>query len=334
MFFGGQFFSLVGTWIDTVAQSWLVYRLTGSSVSLGAIGFTSQIPLFLLAPLGGIVADRYNRHSVIVTTQIASMAVAAALAAVTFSGHVRIWHMFVLAGTLGIVNAFDVPARQAFLSQLVPPEGLMNAIALNSSMFNATRIVGPAIAGILVAQVGEAWCFSINALSYIAVLAGLFRMKLPPREQAARQNSPLADVIEGFRFVWANRPIRALLALIAVISLTGLPFWILMPVFADRVLHGGPKTLGWLMGSSGVGALAGALLLASRKNLTGLGKWVPLSAGAFAAALVAFALSRTVWLSMLTLVAIGFTMMIQMGASNTLIQSMAPDRLRGRVMSV
>ena len=334
MFFGGQFFSLIGTWMDTVAQSWLVYRLTGSSAALGGIGFTSQIPVFLLSPLGGIIADRYNRHSVIVITQIASMAVAATLAAVTFSGHVRIWQMYLLAGILGIVNAFDIPARQAFLSQLVPTEDLMNAIALNSSMFNASRIVGPAIAGMLVAHVGEAWCFSINAVSYIAVLAGLFRMNLLPRELAAQQNSPLMDVIEGFRFVWASRPIRALLALIAIISLAGLPFAVLMPVFADRVLHGGPKTLGWLMGASGVGALAGALLLASRQSLTGLGKWVPLSAAAFAAALVVFAFSRTVWLSMLTLVVIGFSMMIEMGASNTLIQSIAPDRLRGRVMSV
>ncbi len=334
LFFTGQLISLIGTWMQNVAQAWLVYRITGSSVLLGAIGFSTQIPIFLMSPAGGIVADRYRRHRVVIATQTASMLLAFALAALTLSGKVQIWHIFVLSSLLGVVNAFDIPARQSFIVEMVGRADLMNAIALNSSMFNASRVLGPAIAGILVASIGEGWCFFANAVSYIAVLVGLFLMHVPPHKEAHAPGSPLAHVIEGFRFVTQNPPVHALLILLGVVSLTGMPYAVLMPIFADRVLHGGAATLGWLMGASGVGALAAALLLASRQTLEGLGRWIAVSAIGFGTGLGIFSLSRTFWLSSGILALMGFALMIQMGSSNTLIQSMVPDRLRGRVMAV
>lgn len=334
LFFAGQLISLVGTWMQNVAQSWLVYRLTGSSVLLGAVGFAGQILVFLLSPAGGIVADRYSRHRVVIATQTASMLLAFVLAFLTLTGRVQIWHIFVLAAALGAVNAFDIPGRQAFIVDMVGRTDLMNAIALNSSMFNASRVVGPAVAGLLVASIGEGWCFFANAVSYIAVIAGLLFMHVTRHEQVAQPGSPLSHLAEGFRFVLHNTPVHALLALLGVVSLTGMPYAVLMPIFADRILHGGAAALGWLMGASGIGALAGALLLASRKTLKGLGLWVAVSAVGFGLGLTLFSLSRTFWVSAAILVPVGFAMMIEMGSSNTLIQSMVPDRLRGRVMSV
>jgi MFS family permease len=334
LFFSGQLISLIGTWMQNVAQAWLVYRLTGSSVLLGAIGFAGQIPVFLMSPLGGIVADRYSRHRVVIATQTASMVLAFALAAVTLSGSVKIWHIFALSALLGVVNAFDIPARQSFIVDMVGKADLMNAIALNSSMFNASRVVGPAIAGILVANIGEGWCFFANAVSYIAVIAGLLLMNVPRHVHVEQPGSPLSHVAEGFRFVSRNPPVYVLLMLLGIVSLTGMPYAVLMPIFADRILHGGAAGLGWLMGASGVGALAGALLLASRQTVRGLGAWVAVSAVGFGVGLIAFGFSRVFWLSAAILLPVGFTMMIEMGSSNTLIQSMTPDRLRGRVMSV
>ena len=280
------------------------------------------------------MADRYSRHRLVIATQTASMLLAFALAALTLSGTVRIWHIFVLSALLGVVNAFDIPARQAFIVGLVAKPDLINAIALNSSMFNASRVVGPAIAGILVAGIGEGWCFFANGASYIAVIAGLLLMRVPRHQPAAQPGSPLSRMAEGFRFVIRHPPIHALLMLLGVVSFTGMPYAVLMPIFADRILHGGARALGWLMGSTGIGALAGALMLASRRDLKGLGRWVAFAALGFGAGLVAFSLSRIFWLSAAILALCGFAMMIQMGSSNTLIQSMSPDRLRGRVMSV
>jgi MFS family permease len=334
LFLGGQLISLIGTWMQSVAQSWLVYRLTGSPALLGAVGFAGQIPIFLVAPLGGIVADRYNRRRVVIATQAASMVLAFALAALTLTGTVQIWHIFVLAALMGCVNAFDIPARQAFVVEMVGRADLMNAIALNSSMFNASRVAGPAIAGILVAAVGEGWCFFGNAVSYIAVLAGLLAMRVEARASAEPHASPWLAIREGFQFVAANPPVYAVLGLLGVVSLTGMPYAVLMPIFADRILHGGAQALGWLMGAAGAGAFLGALILASRQTLKGLGRWAAVSSFCFGAMLTAFASSRSLSLSGLILVAVGFSMMVEMGASNTLIQSMAPDRLRGRVMSV
>jgi len=334
LFFGGQLISLIGTWMQSVAQAWLVYRLTGSSVLLGAVGFAAQIPVFVLAPVGGIVADRYDRRPIVVATQTSAMLLAFAMAALTLSGLVRIWHIFILAALLGATNSFDIPARQAFMVEMVGKQDLMNGIALNSSMFNASRVIGPAVAGLLVAGVGEGWCFFINGVSFMAVIAGLLAMRVKPREKGDQAGSPLARVVEGFRFVLRNPPVHAILALLGVVSVTGMPYTVLLPIFAGRILHGGARALGGLSAAAGIGALGGALLLAGRKDLRGLNRWVAASALGFGASLVAFSASRRLWLSAAILAAVGFSMMIEMGSSNTLIQSMVPDHLRGRVMSV
>ena len=333
LFFSGQLISLIGTWMQNIAQAWLVYRITGSMVQLGGISFCSQIPIFLLSPAGGIVADRYSRHRIVITTQTLSMLLALVLSVLTLTNTVKIWHIYVLAGMLGAVNAFDIPARQAFIVDMVAKQDLMNAIALNSSMFNASRVVGPAIAGILVAWIGEGWCFFANGISYIAVIVGLLLMHVERHEHVDR-GSPVANLVEGFRFVFQNRAIHALLILVGIASITGTPFQVLMPVFADRILHGGPKALGWLTGCTGMGALFAAVLLASRRTLKGLSVWVASAATAFAIGLIIFSSLRTFVLSAAILVPVGFAVMLQMGSTNTLIQSMVPDQLRGRVMSV
>jgi MFS family permease len=334
LFVSGQLISLVGTWMQMVAQSWLIYRLTGSAALLGLLGFAGQIPVFVLAPFGGVIADRVNRHRVLVTTQSAMMALAAALAALTLSGAVQVWHLFLLAWLLGIANAFDIPARQAFVVEIVEREDLMNAIALNSSMVNGARVVGPAVAGLVVAAVGEGWCFLLNALSYVAVIGALLLMRLEPRLRPAPALSAWASIVEGFAFSWRTAPVRALLLLLGLVSLMGMPYSVLMPIFADRILDGGPNAYGLLMSASGVGALAGAATLTVRRRIRGLGRWVALSAAGFGVSLIAFSFSRSLWVSALLLVPAGFCMMVEMAASNTLIQSMVPDRLRGRVMAV
>lgn len=326
--------SLVGTWMDTVAEAWLVYRLTGSSFLLGTVTFAGQIPVFLLAPLSGMVADRLNRRKIVIATQVASMILAAILATLTLTKRVTVMQVIVLAALMGVVNAFDIPARQSFLVEMVGREDLMNAIALNSSMFNGARIIGPAIAGILVASIGEGWCFFANSVSYIAVIAGLLLMRVPHRPPPAISASPMEHMAEGFRFVRNTAPIRALLLLIGVVSLVAMPYSVLMPVFAAKILHGNARTLGILMGATGVGAMSGALLLASRRGVGGLGRWVPIACGAFGTALILFSFSRWWPLSAMLLVGVGFAMMTQMSASNTLVQAMVPDRLRGRTMAV
>jgi MFS family permease len=334
LFFFGQLISLTGTWMQSVAQSWLIYRMTGSAVLLGLVGFASQIPVFLLAPVGGAVADRYRRHRILVTTQTIAMLLAFVLAFLTLSGRIEEWHIFALASLLGITNAFDIPARQAFVADMVGREDLLNAIALNSSMVNGARVVGPAVAGILVAAVGEGWCFFANAVSYVAVIASLLMMKLASARRAPAGVSALASIAEGFRFVTHKAPVRALLLLLGLISLMGMPYAVLMPIFADQILHGGASGLGLLMGASGVGALAGALSLAARNGLRGLGRWVAFSSAGFGASVILFSLSRSFWLSAALLLPVGFSMMIEMASSNTLIQAMVPDALRGRVMAV
>ncbi|HXM61082.1 MAG TPA: MFS transporter [Terriglobales bacterium] len=334
LFFSGQLISLIGTWMQSMAQAWLVYRITGSSLLLGSVGFASQFPVFLVAPLGGIVADRHNRQRVVIATQIASMILALILALLTLTGRVQIWHIFVLAALLGVVNAFDIPGRQAFLVDMVGKEDLMNAIALNSSMFNGARIIGPAIAGILVAKLGEGWCFFANGVSYIAVIIGLLMMRVQRPARRAPAASPWAHIIEGFRFVQQTAPIRAILFLLGLVSLVAMPYTILMPIFADQILHGGAQGLGILMGATGIGALLGALTLASRSGVHGLGRWVAFSCAGFGVSLILFSLSRNFWLSVVFLLPVGFGMMLQMSASNTLIQAMVPDHLRGRVMAV
>jgi MFS family permease len=334
-FFSGQLISLIGTWMQSVAQSWLVYRLTGSALLLGSVGFASQIPVFLFAPLGGIAADRYNRRQIVIGTQIASMLLAFILAVLTLSHWIdnRIWMIFVLAASLGIVNAFDIPGRQSFLVDMVGKDDLMNAIALNSSMFNGARVIGPAVAGILVAKIGEGWCFFANAVSYIAVIIGLLMMRVHSPARVS-MGSPLEHMMEGFRFVERTAPIRALLLLLGIVSLVGMPYVVLMPIFADQILHGGARGLGILMGATGVGALLGALTLAFRSGVKGLGRLVAWCCAGFGSSLIVFSLSHRFWISVILLLPVGYAMMLQMACSNTLIQVMVPDALRGRVMAV
>lgn len=348
LFFSGQLISLIGTWMQTVAQSWLVYRLTGSGLKLGAVGFASQIPVFLFAPIGGIVADRSNRKHVVIATQVASMVLAFVLAAITLTHRVQVWHVFVLAALLGVVNAFDIPGRQSFLVDMVGKEDLMNAIALNSSMFNGARVIGPAVAGVLVARLGEGWCFFANAVSYIAVIAGLMLMNVHAPARVSAKTSPWEHILEGFQFVNRTAPIRALMVLLGLVSVTGMPYVVLMPIFADKILHSGGQEfasligshdlgavrLGILMGAAGVGALLGALTLAVRSGVKGLGTWVSVCCAGFGVSLMLFAFSKSFWLSVLLLLPVGYFIMLQMASSNTLIQVMVPDALRGRTMAV
>ena len=334
LFFSGQLISLIGTWMQSIAESWLVYRKTGSALLLGATAFASQIPVFVVAPLGGIVADRFNRQRVVIGTQISSMILALVFAILTLTGLIQVWHIFVLAALLGVVNAFDIPARQSFLVDMVGKEDLMNAIALNSTMFNGARIIGPSIAGILVARIGEGWCFLANGLSYIAVISGLSMMRVTKPARLAAHGPALAHLIEGYRFARHTAPIRSLLLLLGLVSLVAMPYTVLMPVFADQILHGGARGLGILMGATGVGAMFGALTLATRSGVLGLGRWVAFSCGGFGFFLAAFSFSHHFWLSAALLLPVGFCMMLGMSSSNTLIQAMTPDHLRGRVMAM
>jgi MFS family permease len=320
--------------MQSLAQSWLIYRLTGSAVLLGFVAFAGQFPVFLFATVGGVFADRHNRHRILVATQTISMLLAFVLAALTLTHRVQVWHVFVLAALLGLVNAFDIPTRQAFVVKMVGREDLINAIALNSSMFNGARIIGPAIAGVLVAAVGEGWCFFVNGVSYLAVIVGLLLMKIKVQERLHLPGSTFARIIEGFGYVGRTGPVRSLLSLLGLVSLLGLPYMVLMPIFADQILHGGARGLGLLVGASGIGAFIGALSLAARSGARGLGRLVAVSAAGFGASLILFSLSRSFWLSAALLMPVGFCMIVEMAASNTLIQTLVPDSLRGRVMAV
>lgn len=334
LFFSGQFISLVGTWMQQTAQSWLVYRLTGSSLSLGLVGFAGQFPVFLLAIFGGVMADRLNRRSVLVGTQAASLLQAALLAWLTLAGHIQVWQVMVLASCLGVVNAVDIPTRQSFIVELVGKEDLHNAIALNSSMFNSARILGPSVAGVLLAVVGEGWCFGLNALSFLAVIVCLLLMGVPARPAPTKRGSLVEHLREGFGYAWRTREVRTILLLLAVSSVIGMSYVVLMPVFAEEVLHSGPRGLGMLMAATGCGSLCGALLLAARAECKGIGRFAYFGMLCFGASLVLFAQSRFFWLSALLLVPVGFSMIVSMAAANTMLQTLCPDELRGRVMAL
>jgi MFS family permease len=335
LFFSGQSISLIGTWMTRIATSWLVYRLTGSALLLGVVGFAGQIPSFLLAPFAGVLVDRWNRHRLLIATQVLALLQSLALAILALSGIVQIWHVILLSVFQGLINAFDMPARQAFVVEMVEKrEDLANAIALNSSMVNAARLLGPSIGGIIIAAVGEGWCFMLDAISYLAVIASLMAMKITPRmTKQIKEAKMLQQLSEGWKYASGFAPIRKVLLLLALVSLVGMPYTVLMPVFANEILHGGPNTLGLLMAASGVGALAGAMLLAARKSVLGLGKFIPLMAGAFGAGLIAFSFSRALWLSLLLMVVTGLGFMVQMAASNTVLQTIVEEDKRGRVMS-
>jgi len=333
LFFGGQLISLIGTWMQNIAQAWLVYRLSHSAWQLGLIGFAGQIPIFLFAPIAGVVADRVNRRHLIIATQSLSILPAVVLAVATFSGHASVALIFAMALFLGTVNAFDIPGRQSFLIEMVTREDLMNAIALNSSMFNGARLVGPAIAGLLVAWVGEAWCFSLNAVSYLAVIAGLWAMRMPTQQRDDKRTSMVRHFRDGFRYVREVGPISALLLLLGVVSLTTMPYTVLMPIFADQIFHSGVRGMGTLMGFSGAGALTGALLLAAKRTVRGLGRVIAISSLGVGSGLIGFGFSHRFSLSLALLFAVGLLTMVETAACNTLLQTMVSDAFRGRVMS-
>ncbi|MEK6407407.1 MAG: MFS transporter [Acidobacteriota bacterium] len=333
IYYFGMLVSFTGTWMQSVAQSWLIYRLTGSAWLLGLVGFAGQVPVFLLAPLGGVMADRHSRHRIVIITQTLAMLQAFALAALTIGGLVTVQAVFALAILLGVVNAFDLPTRQSFMVELVGREDLMNAIALNSSMIQASRVLGPALAGLLVGWLGEGPCFLINGISYLAVIGGLFAIRVRRERAGPAPGSAFSHLKEGFDYVLHTSPVRALLLLVAFVSIFGLPYIVLMPIFASEVLKGGPRALGVLLGAAGAGALAGALTLAARRHVEGLGRVVALSVAALGSMLILFSLSRNLIISAVLLVPAGFALILQMSASNTLVQTMAPDGMRGRLMS-
>jgi len=334
LFFGGQSISLIGTWMQRIAIPWLVYRLTGSVFLLGVFGFAGQIPTFLLAPFAGVLTDRYNRYYILIVTQILAMIQALVLAFLFFTGTIEVWHLILSGIFLGCVNAFDMPARQSFVVDMIEKrEDLGNAIALNSSMVNGARLLGPSIAGILIAATGEGICFLLNGLSYLFVIVSLLMMKVASGKIKIQNSQVLQGLKEGFSYTFGFAPIRSIILLLGLVSLMGMPYTLLMPVFAKEILHGGSHTFGFLMGASGTGALIGALYLASRKSVLGLGKIISLSAAIFGFGLVVFSLSRFFLLSLILMLIVGLGMMMQMASSNTILQTLVDDDKRGRVMS-
>lgn len=334
LFFSGQSISLIGTWMQRIALGWLVYRLTNSAFLLGLVGFTSQIPVFILGPLAGVFADRWNRHKAILVTQILAMVQAFVLAVLVLSDVIRIWQIIVLSLALGIINAFDMPIRQSFMVEMIEEkQDLGNAIALNSSMVNGARLLGPSAAGILIAVAGEGICFLLNGLSYLAVILSLFLMKIIPENSKPRTSKIWQDLLAGFRYAAGFKPIRIILMMLALISIMGMPYTILMPIFAKDILQGGPDALGFLMGSTGIGALVGALYLASKRTVRGLVRLIPFAALVFGFGLIIFSFSHIYFLSLVVLLFIGIGQMIQMAASNTILQTIVEDDKRGRIMS-
>jgi MFS family permease len=345
LFIAGQLVSLAGTWMQSTAQLWLVYKLTGSAALLGMFGFANQVPILFLASIGGYVGDRYNRHKGVIWTQTASMILAFTLAGLTLTGAIHdsrgAWVLIVIAFLVGIVNAFDVPIRQAFLVQMVGKEDLPNAIALNSSIFNGARVFGPAIAGAAIAlferhhvRSPEGWCFFLNGLSFLAVIGALLAMRLPETEPKRADGSPFRNFIQGFHFAMSDRPVRAALLLLSLLSLLGLQYSVVLPIFAKDILHRGAGGFGLLMSFAGVGAVLGALHFAARTDYKGLAKWIAATSIICAIGLIVFSESRLFWLSAGVLVIVGFAATSQMAATNTIIQMRVPDELRGRVMAV
>ena len=335
LFFFGQAVSLIGTWMQLIAMRWLVYRLTKSELMLGMVGFISDSPLFLLVPFAGVLADRLKRHGILIVTQALSALQAAILALLVFTDRVEVWHVLVLGGLLGVVSAFDITARQAFLVDIIEErENLPNAIALNSFIFNGALLIGPAVAGILIAVVGEGPCFALNSLSYLAVLGALFLMKIPPKTFSASPLDIKAAIVEGAAYTFASVPIRSILMLVASISLVAASYTLLMPVFAEDVLQGGPRVYGYLMSATGVGALLGAVFLASRSRLKGLAEMIAGAGVLYGAGFFALSLSSSVAIALIIALVLGFSLMMQMASSNTIVQSMVDDQKRGRVLSL
>jgi MFS family permease len=334
LFIIGQLISLIGTWMQTTAQQWLVYKLTGSVALLGVFGFASQVPMLLLAWMGGYVGDRYNRHRGVIVTQSCSMVLAFVLAALTLTHTIREWHLILIAFLVGIVNAFDVPIRQAFFVHMVGKEDLPNAIALNSSIFNGARVVGPAIAGFAIVLVGEGWCFFLNGVSFIAVLVALLMMRIEPRKSRPKDQSPLRSFVQGFQFAMKDVPIRSALLMLSLLSLFGLQYAVFLPIYAHDILHGGAKALGLLMSAAGVGAVLGALQFAARTHYKGLAKWIATTCTTCAIGLIVMSHATSFWLCAAVLFVVGFAATSQMAATNTIIQERVPEDLRSRLMAV
>ncbi len=335
LFFAGQAISLIGTWMTQVAMIWLVYHLTNSALLLGVVGFSSQIPSFVIGPFGGIFVDRWNRNRILVTTQILAMIQSLALAVLALTGMIQIWHIILLSIFQGFINAFDAPARQAFVTEMIEKkEDLGNAIALNSSMFNGARLVGPAIAGLVIASVGAGVCFLIDGLSYVAVIASLLAMKLKPRKITAQTPNIWQRLKEGFIYAFSFPPIRAILLLLALFSFMGMPYMVLLPIFATKILDGDAETLGFLMTASGLGALMGGIYLISRQSVIGLGKVIAFSPAVLGIGLIIFSQSRLLWLSLLMMLIIGCASILQIASSNTILQTIVEEDKRGRLMSL
>lgn len=331
----GQGVSILGTWMQQVAMAWLVYQLTGSPLWLGVVGFAGQIPALFLTPLAGSLIDRTDRHRLLLVTQGVAMSQALVLAVLTLTGHVLAWHVLALALLLGVVNAFDIPARQTFLSELVGKgEALANAIALNSSVFNGARLVGPALAGLLLALTSPGVCFLVNGLSYVAVLAALCAMRLPQRDFAPPRGRLLGGVGEGLAYAWRSPSIRALLVLIGLFNMAGMAETTLLPIVATAVLHGDASTLASLSAAAGAGAFAAAVFLATRRGVAGLGEWVVVTPGVYGLGMVAFSFAGGPWAAALLLMATGFALLLMTAGANTLLQTLADEDKRGRVVSL
>ena len=334
LFFSGQSISLIGTWMQRIAMPWLVYHLTGSAFLLGLVGFAGQIPTFLLSPVAGVLTDRWNRYKVLLVTQIVSMIQASVLTWLCLSGTIQIWQIVCLSIVMGCINAFDVPARHSFVVDMVEKkQDLGNAIALNSLMFNGARLIGPSVAGIILASTSEGICFLLNAVSYVFVIISLLMMKLKVKAVKEKSKEILAELKEGLNYTFGFAPIKHLILLLSISSLMGMSYSVLMPVFAKEVLHGGSQTFGFLMGAAGFGALMGALYLASRRSVLKLGRIIPASALLFGTGLIVLSFSRVFPLSLILMVFIGLGMMMQTSASNIVIQTITEDDKRGRVMS-
>jgi MFS family permease len=335
LFFAGQGISLIGTWMTQIATVWLVYHLTQSTFMLGIVGFTSQIPSFVLAPFGGAFVDRFPRHRILIGTQILAMVQSLALAALALSGVIQIWHVLALSLFQGIINAVDAPARQVFVFEMVEQrEDLANAIAINSTMFNGARLIGPALGGLLISRVGEAYCFLIDGLSYIAVIMALLAMRLVPKDIPVMAGSHLQKIKEGFVYAFSSPPIRSILLLSGLVSLMGMQYAVLVPVFADKILKGDAQTLGFLLAASGIGAIFGGVYLATRRSVIGLGKFIVVSPSILGTGLIIFALSRYLPLSLFAMLMIGLGTILQISAGNIILQTIVDDDKRGRVMSL
>jgi MFS family permease len=333
LFFTGQSVSLIGTWMQRIAMPWLVYHMTGSALLLGVVGFAGQIPTLILSPVAGVLTDRWSRYKVLLITQIVSLLQASVLAWLCLAGVIQIWEIVALSVIMGCINAFDVPARHSFVIDMVEnKEDLGNAIALNSLMFNGARLIGPSIAGVMLASTSEGVCFLLNAISYIFVIISLMRMRLHITQIHKKAERILIELGEGLRYTFGFAPIKHLLILLSISSLMGMSYSVLMPVFAKEVLHGGSHTYGFLMGAAGFGALMGALFLASRKSVLKLGRIVPASAILFGSALLGLSFSRLFPISLVLMIFIGLGMMMQAAASNTILQTITDDDKRGRVM--